>query len=86
MMPPSLFHRLHSRIFHLGIAIFEFLRVVLVMAIEIVACCFCAEDCWDGEAILACAFLYGGVLLLLLLIACGPPCLVHSMLLCAYVL
>jgi hypothetical protein len=41
-MPPSLFRRLHNRVFHLGIAIFEFHHAVLVMAIEIGACCFCA--------------------------------------------
>jgi hypothetical protein len=70
----------------LGIVIFGFLHVVLVMAIEIVDCCFYAEDYCNGEAILACAFPYGGVLLLLLLIACDPPCLVHSTLLYAYVL
>jgi hypothetical protein len=85
-MPPSLFRRLHSRVFHLEIGIFGFLHVVLVMAIEIIDCCFCAEGCCDGEAILACAFPYGGVLPLLLLIAFGPPCLVRSMPLCAYVL
>jgi hypothetical protein len=85
-MPPSLFRHLHSRVFHLGIAIFGFLRVVLVMAIEIIDCCFCAEDYCNGEATLAYMFPYGGVLPLLLLIACGPPCLVRSMLLCAYIL
>jgi hypothetical protein len=35
MMRPSLFRHLHSRIFRLVIAIFEFYRAVLVMAIEI---------------------------------------------------
>jgi hypothetical protein len=44
-----------------------------VMAIEIVVCCFFAEDYCDGEVILLCALLCGDVLLLLLLIACGPP-------------
>jgi hypothetical protein len=39
----------------LGIAIFKFLRVVLVMVIETIDCYFYAEDCCDGEAILACA-------------------------------
>jgi hypothetical protein len=70
-MPPSLFCHLHSRVFHLGIAIFGFRRAVLVMAIEIVACCFYAEDCCDGEVTLLCAFPYGDMLLLLLLITCG---------------
>jgi hypothetical protein len=73
-MPPSLFRRLHSRVFHLGIAIFGFHRAVLVMAIEIVAYCFYAEDYCDGEVTLLCVFPYGDVLLLLLLIACAPPC------------
>jgi hypothetical protein len=73
-MPPSLFCRLHSLIFHLGIAIFGFHHAILVMAIEIVACYFCAEDYCDGEVILLCAFPCGDMLLLLLLIACGLPC------------
>jgi hypothetical protein len=58
----------------LGIAIFKFHHAVLVMAIEIGACRFCAEDYCDGEVTLLCALLYGDMLLLLLLIACGPPC------------
>jgi hypothetical protein len=46
----------------LEIEIFGFLhasgsRVVLVMAIEIVDYCFCAEDYCDGEVILAYVFL-----------------------------
>jgi hypothetical protein len=69
----------------LEIEIFGFLYVVLVMAIEIVDYCFCAEDYCDGEVTLACALLCGDVLTLLLLIACGPPYLVRSMLLYAYV-
>jgi hypothetical protein len=85
-MPPSPFRHLHSRIFCLEIRIFGFLRVVLVMAIEIVDCYFYTEDYCDGEVILVCALLCGDVLPLLLLIACGPPCLVRSMLLYAYVL
>jgi hypothetical protein len=55
----------------LGIAIFEFHCAVLVMAIKIGACCFCAEDYYDGEVTLLCALLCGDMLLLLLLIACG---------------
>jgi hypothetical protein len=73
-MPPSLFRRLHSHVFHSGIAIFVFHHAVLVMAIEIVACCFYADDCCDGEVTLLCAFPCGDMLLLLLLIACGLPC------------
>jgi hypothetical protein len=84
-MPPSLFRRLHSRAFRLGIEIFGFLHVVLVMAIEIIDYYFCAEDCCDSEVTLACAFLCGDALPLLLLIACGPAYLVRSMLLYAYV-
>jgi hypothetical protein len=84
-MPPSLFRRLHSRVFHLGIVIFGFLRAALVMAIEIGVCRFCAEDYCDGEVTLLCALPCDDMLLLLLLIACGPPCLVRSMLLYAYV-
>jgi hypothetical protein len=57
-MLPSLFRRLHSRAFCLEIEIFEFLHalashVVLVMVIEIVDYCSCAEDYCDGEVILA---------------------------------
>jgi hypothetical protein len=73
-MPPSLFRLLHSRVFRLVIAIFEFHRAVLVMAIEIGACCFCAKDWRDGEVTLLCALPCGDMLFLLLLIACGPPC------------
>jgi hypothetical protein len=69
----------------LEIGIFRFLRVVLVMAIEIVDCYFCAEDYCDSEVILACPLLCGDVLPLLLLIACAPPYLVRSTLLYAYV-
>jgi hypothetical protein len=57
----------------LGIAIFEFHRAVLVMVIEIGVCCFYAEDYCDDEVILLCALPCGDVLLLLLLIAYGPP-------------
>jgi hypothetical protein len=71
---PSLFRLLHSRVFHLGIAIFGFHRAVLVMAIEIVACCFCAEDCCDGEVTLLYVLPCDDALPLLLLIAYGPPC------------
>jgi hypothetical protein len=74
MMPPSLFHRLHGCAFPLGIAIFEFHRDVLVMAIETCACCFYAEDYCDGEVTLLCVLPCDDVLLLLLLIACGLPC------------
>jgi hypothetical protein len=84
-MPPSFFRRLHSRDFRSEIRIFGFLHAVLAMAIEIADCYFCAEDYCDGEVILAYALLCGDVLLLLLLIACGPPCLVRSMLPYAYV-
>jgi hypothetical protein len=84
-MLPSLFRRLHSRAFRLAIGIFGFLQVVLVMAIEIVDYYFCAEDYCDGEVALACVRPCGDMLPLLLLIACGPPCLVRSMLLYAYV-
>jgi hypothetical protein len=65
--------------------IFGFLHVVLVMVTEIVDYYFCAEDCCDGEVILAYAFPFGDMLPLLLLIACGPPYLVRSILLYAYV-
>jgi hypothetical protein len=85
MMLLSLFHHLHSCDFCLEIGIFGFLCVVLAMAIVIADCYFCAGDCCDGEVILACALLCGDVLPLLLLIACGPPCLVCSMLPYAYV-
>jgi hypothetical protein len=74
----------------LEIEIFGFLhvlgsRAVLVMAIEIVDYCFCAEDCCDSEAILACVFPCCDMPPLLLLIACCPPSSVRSALLCAYV-
>jgi hypothetical protein len=69
----------------LEIEIFEFLRVVLVMAIEIVDYYFCAEDYCGGEVTLACVLPYGDMLPLLLLIACSLPCLVRSTLLYAYV-
>jgi hypothetical protein len=69
----------------LEIEIFGFLHVVLAMAIEIVDYYFCAEDYCDGEVTLACGLLCGDVLPLLLLIVCGPPYLVRSMLLYAYV-
>jgi hypothetical protein len=74
----------------LGIETFEFLHVLgshaaLVMAIEIVDYCFCAEDYCDGEAILGYVFPSCDMLPLLLLIAYYPPSSVHSMLLCAYV-
>jgi hypothetical protein len=69
----------------LEIEIFGFLHVVLVMAIEIVDYYFCAEDYCDGEMTLACVLPCGDMLPLPLLIACGPPCSVRSMLLCAYV-
>jgi hypothetical protein len=82
-MPPSLFRRLHNLAFHLGIAIFEFHHAVLVTAIEIGVCCFYAEDYCDGEVTLLCVLPCDDVLLLLLLIACGLPCLVRSMLLYA---
>jgi hypothetical protein len=65
--------------------IFGFLHVILVMVIEIVDYYFCAEDYCDGEVILVCALPSGDMLPLLLLIACGPPYLVCSMLLYAYV-
>jgi hypothetical protein len=75
----------------LEIEIFEFLHAlgshaVLVMAIEIVDYCFCAEDYCDGEVILACVFPSCDMPPLLLLIAYYPPSLVRSTLLCAYVL
>jgi hypothetical protein len=75
----------------LEIEIFELLRAlgshaVLVMAIEIVDCCSCAEDYCDGKVILACAFPSPDMSPLLLLIAYYPPSSVRSMLLCAYVL
>jgi hypothetical protein len=73
-MPPSLFRRLHSRAFHLGIAIFEFHHAVLVMAIEIGVYCFYVEDYCDDEVILPFVLPCDDVLLLLLLIACGLPC------------
>jgi hypothetical protein len=89
-MFPSPFRRLHSRAFHLEIEIFRFLRVlgshdVLVMATEIVEYYFCAEDYCDDGVTLACVLPCGDMPLLLLLIACDPPCLVRSMLLYAYV-
>jgi hypothetical protein len=89
-MLPSLFRRLHSRAFRLEIEIFGFLHVlgsrdVLVMAIEIIDYYFCAEDYCDGGVTLACVFPCGDMPTLLLLIACGPPCLIRSALLCAYV-
>jgi hypothetical protein len=84
-MLPSLFRRLHSRVFRLETEIFGFLHVVLVMVIEIIDYYFCAEDYCDGEVILACALPCGDMLPLLLLIACGPSYLVRSMLLYAYV-
>jgi hypothetical protein len=75
----------------LEIEIFGFLHVlgscgVLVMAIEIVDYCFCAEDYCDGEVTLACVFPSCDMPPLLLLIACCPPSSVRSTLLCAYVL
>jgi hypothetical protein len=75
----------------LEIEIFEFLHAlgshaVLVMAIEIVDYCFYTEDYCDGEVTLACVFPSCDMPPLLLLIACYPPSLIHSMLLCAYVL
>jgi hypothetical protein len=89
-MLPSPFHRLHSRAFRLEIEIFGYLHVlgshgVLVMAIEIVDYYFCAEDYCADEVTLACAFPCGDMPPLLLLIACCPPYLVRSALLCAYV-
>jgi hypothetical protein len=74
----------------LEIEIFGFLhalgsRAVLVMAIEIVDYCFCAEDYCDGEVILAYVFPCCDMPLLLLLIAYCPPSSVCSALLCAYV-
>jgi hypothetical protein len=83
MTLPSLFHRLRNHAFHLVIAIFEFHHVVLAMVIEIGIYCFYAKDYCDGEVTLLCALPCDGVLLLLLLIACGLPCLVRSMLLYA---
>jgi hypothetical protein len=73
------------------IEIFEFLhalgsQVVLVMVIEIVDYCFCAEDYCDSEVILACVFPSCDMPPLLLLVACCPPSSVHSTMLCAYVL
>jgi hypothetical protein len=90
-MLSSLFRRLHSRAFCLEIEIFGFLHVlgsrgVLVTAIEIVDYYFCAEDYCDGEVTLACALPCCDMPPLLLLIACCPPSLVCSALLCAYVL
>jgi hypothetical protein len=87
-MLPSLFR--HLRAFCLEIEIFEFLHAlgshaILVMAIEIVDYCFCAEDYCDGEVILACVFLSCDIPLLLL-IACCPPSSVRSTLIYAYVL
>jgi hypothetical protein len=75
----------------LEIEIFEFLyalgsHAVLVMAIEIIDYCFCAEDYCDSEVILACVFPSCDMPPLLLLIACCPPSSVRSTLLCAYVL
>jgi hypothetical protein len=91
MMPPSPFHRLHSRAFCLEIEISEFLHdlgshAALVMVIEIVDYCFCTEDNCDGEVILACVFPSCDMPLLLLLIACCPPSSIRSTLLYAYVL
>jgi hypothetical protein len=71
MMPPSLFRRLHSRA--LGIAIFEFRRAALVMAIEICTYCFYAEGYCDGEVTLLYVFPCDDALLLLLLITCDLP-------------
>jgi hypothetical protein len=68
----------------LEIEIFGFLHV-LVMVIEIVDYYFYAEDYCDGGVTLACAFPCGDMPPLLLLIACDPPCLIRSVLLCAYV-
>jgi hypothetical protein len=73
------------------IEIFEFLHVlgsqaVLVMVIEIIGYCFCAEGYCDGEVILACVFPSCDMPPLLLLIACCPPSSVRSTLLCTYVL
>jgi hypothetical protein len=89
-MLPSPFRRLHSRAFCLEIKIFRFLCVlgscgVLVMAIEIIDYYFCVEDYCDGEVTLACVFPCGDMPSLLLLLACFPPYLVCSALLCAYV-
>jgi hypothetical protein len=83
MMPPSLFCRLCSHAFCLEIEIFEFLHALgshaaLVMAIEIVNCCSCAEDYCDGEVILAYAFPSCDMPPLLLLIAYYPPSSVRS--------
>jgi hypothetical protein len=83
-MPPSLFCRLRNHAFHLGIAIFEFHHAVLAMVIKIGVCCFYAEDYCDGEVTLLYVLPCDDVLLLLLLIAYGLPCLVRSMLLYAY--
>jgi hypothetical protein len=63
----------------LEIEIFGFLcalgsRAVLVMAIEIVDYCFCAEDYCDDEVILACVFPCCDMPPLLLL---SPPSLVR---------
>jgi hypothetical protein len=73
-MPPSLFRRLHSRAFHLGITTFKFRRAILVMVTEIDVCCSYAKDYCDGEVTLLCVFPCDDVLPLLLLIACGLPC------------
>jgi hypothetical protein len=75
----------------LEIEIFEFLHAlgshaVLVMVIKIVDYRVCVEDYCDGEVILACVFPSCDMPPLLLLIACYPPSLVCSTLLCAYVL
>jgi hypothetical protein len=69
----------------LEIEIFGFLCDVLVMTIKIVDYYFYAEDYCDGEVTLACALPCGDILPLLLLITCGPPCLIRSTLLYAYV-
>jgi hypothetical protein len=89
-MLPSPFRHLHSRAFSLEIEIFGFLHVlgsrgILVMAIEIVDYCFYAEDYFDGEVTLVCVFPCCDMPPLPLLIACCPPSLVRSALLCAYV-
>jgi hypothetical protein len=84
MMLPSLFHRLHNRAFCLEIEIFRFPRAALVMVIEIDDYRFCAEDCCDGEVILAYVLLCCGTPLLLLLITCCLPSLIRSTLPYAY--
>jgi hypothetical protein len=85
-MLPSPFRHLHSRVFCLAIEIFGFLRAILVMAIEIVDHYFYAEDCCDGEVILAYVFPSCYTPPLLSMTACYLPYSIHSALLCAYVL